>query len=300
MRSGVTILGLGSMGRALASRLLTAGHEVTVWNRTPGRDAELVERGAQPAETVAGAIGAAPLIVACLLRHSSVHETLDPAVAQLRGRALVNLTTTTPNEARELAAWAEEHGVAYLDGAILAVPDMMGTPDAQVFYSGSQAVFDEHRRLFDCWGTSTYDGPDAGMASLIDLAMLSGMYQMFAGFFHGAAMVASEGMTATEFAARQTRFISAMVGAFAEYAVTIDAGDYTSPGQQSLEFSDLGDILRASSEQGVDPVTLAAVQALIRQQIDAGHGAEGFARIFESMRSAGSDRTGAPAPPRLT
>lgn len=280
------MLGLGAMGSSLAARLLDADHPVTVWNRSAGRDADLVDRGARPGATVADAVTAHPLIVTCLLRHPSVHETLDPVVDQLRGKTLVNLTTTTPNEARETAAWAAGHGIDYLDGAILAVPAMIGSPGAQVFYSGSRTAFDQHRDVLDTWATSIFDGSDAGRASLIDLALLSGMYQMFAGFLHGAAMVGSEGMTATDFAARAIPFISAMTGGFTGFAQVVDGGDYTVAGQQSLDFSDLSYIVRASDEQGVNPAPLAAVQALITRQIAAGHGSEGFARIYESFRAS--------------
>lgn len=280
------MLGVGAMGSSLAARLLDAGHPVTVWNRSAGRDADLVDRGAQSSATVADAVTAQPLIVTCLLRHPSVHETLDPVADQLRGKTLVNLTTTTPNEARETATWAAGHGIDYLDGAILAVPAMIGSPGARVFYSGSRTAFDQYREVLDTWATSIFDGPDAGRAALIDLAMLSGMYQMFAGFLHGAAMVGSEGMTATEFAARATPFISAMTGGFTGFAQVVDGSDYTVAGQQSLDFSDLSYIVRASDEQGVNPAPLAAVQALITRQIAAGHGSEGFARIYESFRAS--------------
>lgn len=105
----VTMLGLGAMGSALATALLAAGHSVTVWNRTPGRDTDLVARGARAAGSVREAVTASPAVVACLLKHRSVHETFDPVVDALRGRTMVNLTTTTPNEARELASWAADH-----------------------------------------------------------------------------------------------------------------------------------------------------------------------------------------------
>jgi hypothetical protein len=131
----------------------------------------------------------------------------------------------------------------------------------------------------------------------VDLAMLSGMYQMFTGFLHGAAMVASLGVSASDFAARQVPFLSAMTHGLADYAKVVDGGDYTVPGQQSLDFSDLSHIVRASEEQGVDPTPIAAVQELIARQIAAGHGSEGFPRIYESMRAAGftagSDEGGA-------
>jgi 3-hydroxyisobutyrate dehydrogenase-like beta-hydroxyacid dehydrogenase len=209
----------------------------------------------------------------------------------MRGSALVNLTTTTPNEARELAAWAAAHDIDYLDGAIMATPPMIGMSEASILYSGSRHVFDTARPVLDRWATSTYYGEDSGLASLFDLALLSGMYSMFAGFLHGAAMVGAAGVSATEFAAHATPFLGAMTAGFADDARVIDGGDYTVAGQQSLVFSDLGKIVRASEEQGVEPTPIAAVQALISEQIAAGHGAEGFARIYESLRA---DRTNGP------
>ncbi|MFD6444442.1 NAD(P)-dependent oxidoreductase [Promicromonospora sp. NPDC060204] len=283
--TGVTVLGLGAMGSALAAALLDVGHPTAVWNRTPARATALAARGATTPSDLAGAVTAHRLVVACLLDHASVHETLDPVIGTMRGSALVNLTTTTPNEARELAEWAARHGVDYLDGAIMATPPMIGTAEASILYSGSAEVFDAARPVLDRWATSTYDGADSGLASLYDLAMLSGMYTMFAGFLHGAAMVGSEGITATEFAARATPFLSAMTAGFAHDAAVVDGGDYTVPGQQSLDFSDLGHIVRASEEQGVDPAPVAAVQELINRQRAAGHGAEGFARLYESLRA---------------
>ena len=284
--TAVTVLGLGEMGRALAAALVDAGHPTTVWNRSPGRTDGLVDRGAVVAGTPGGAISASPLVVACLLDHDSVHEVLDPVAAEVAGRALVNLTTTTPNQARELAAWAADRGIAHLDGGIMAVPEMIGQPGSTVLYSGEGAVFHRSKPVLDLWGESSYVGEDAGMASLYDLAILSGMYTLFAGFMHGAAMVASEGVPATEFAARAAPFLAAMTGALAGFATVIDGGDYTVEGQQSLEFSDLGDLLQASVDQGVSTEVIEPVQALIRRQVAAGHGKHGFARIYEEIRSA--------------
>lgn len=291
--TGITMFGLGAMGSALAAALLDAGHSVTVWNRTPGRETDLVARGALAAGSVREAVTASPVIVACLLKHPSVHETLDPVVDALRGRSLINVTTTTPNESRELASWAAGHGVDYLDGAIMAVPAMIGSRGSQIFYSGSRAAYDALLPTLNTWATSEFHGEDAGRAPLVDLAMLSGMYQMLAGFFHGAEMVGSVGMSATDFAARQAPFLAAMTGGLAGYADVIDGGDYTAPGQQSLDFSDLSHIVRASDEQGVNPALIAAVQALIGQQIAAGHGSEGFARVYETLRAPVSGEAGA-------
>lgn len=281
----VTVAGLGAMGTALARAVVRAGHATTVWNRTAGRADELVSLGATEAATITDAVRASGLLVVCLLDHDSVHETLDPVVDHLAGRTLLNLTTTTPNEARELGTWAAAHGIDHLDGGIMAVPAMIGAEGSAVLYSGSSEAFTRHRAVLDLWGTSTHHGADPGAASLYDLAMLTGMYAMFGGFIQGVAMVGSIGVPAREFAAATAPFLAAMTGELAAYADVIDREDYAGPGQQSLEFSDQTKLIRAATEQGVSAVVSESVQRLIRAQVDAGHGSDGFARIHESLRA---------------
>ncbi|MEU9779522.1 NAD(P)-binding domain-containing protein [Streptomyces phaeochromogenes] len=280
----VSVLGLGAMGTALAGALVKAGYATNCWNRSPGKADELVAQGAEVAATARDAVQAGRLVIVCLLDHASVHEVLDPLSDELAGRTLVNVTTTSPAQSREFAEWAAQAGVAYLDGGIMAVPDMIGRPGSSILYSGSAEVFDEYRPLLELWGTSTYFGADAGLASLYDLALLAGMYVMFAGFMHGAAMVAPAGVTAGQFAALAAPWLTAMTGGFQGFAEVIDGGDYTVAGQQSLVFSDLGDLVAASADQGISTEVVDMVQWLIRRQIDAGHGDEGFARIIESIR----------------
>jgi 3-hydroxyisobutyrate dehydrogenase-like beta-hydroxyacid dehydrogenase len=280
----VSFLGLGEMGSALARAALRAGHPTTVWNRSPDKAMALAADGAQVTRTVAEALDA-DVIVVCLFDHRSVHEVLDSVADRLVGRRLVNLTTTSPEGARELARWAAELGADYLDGGIMATPGMIGTPQSVVYYSGSRDVFDDHRDLVELWGSAEYFGDDAGLASLHDLALLSVMYVMFAGFFHGAAMVGTVGVSAKEFATRAATWLASLLPALSEYADIVDGGDYTVPGQQSLEFSDISGIVEASRDQGVSTEVVDMVQRLIRRQIDAGHGGDGFARIIESIRA---------------
>ncbi|CDO29106.1 NAD(P)-dependent oxidoreductase [Mycolicibacterium porcinum] len=280
----VSFLGLGAMGSQLARTALNAGYPTSVWNRTAARVSPLVEEGADALATPAEALGA-DLVVVCLFDQASVHEVLDPVADRLAGRRLLNLTTTSPEGARELARWAAGHGAEYLDGGIMATPEMIATPQSAILYSGSAAVFEDHRTFLELWGSAEYFGDDPGMASLYDLALLSAMYVMFAGFVHGAAMVGAAGVPAKEFAARTAAWLPALMPAIAEYATVIDGGDYTVPGQQSLYFSDLTDIVNASRDQGISTEVIDMVQRLIHRQIDAGHGDEGFARIFESVKN---------------
>ncbi|OKH71912.1 6-phosphogluconate dehydrogenase [Mycobacterium sp. SWH-M3] len=279
----VGFLGTGEMGSALVRTVLGAGHRAVIWNRNAHKAEALAGAGPTVAATAGEALDA-DLIVVCLFDHKSVHDVLDPLAERLAGRRVLNLTTTSAEGARELARWAAGAGVDYLDGGIMATPAMIGNPGSSLLYSGSRALFDDHRELLETWGTAEYFGDDAGLASLYDLALLSAMYVMFAGFFHGAAMVGTVGVPAKEFAVRARAFLGAVLEAVEEFAGVVDGGDYGVPGQQSLVFSDVSDIVETSRGQGISTEVIDVVQRLIQRQIAAGHGEDGFARIIESIK----------------
>ncbi|NNH69121.1 NAD(P)-dependent oxidoreductase [Nocardia uniformis] len=281
----VTVLGLGAMGSALASAFVKGGRPTTVWNRSAGRDAELLAQGAVRADSVAEAVRAGEVIVAVLLDHASVHETLDPVVADLAGRQLINLTSTAPEESRELARWAAEHGIEFLDGGIMAIPPMIGQPGSALLYSGSQTVFDQQRDTLELLGSTEYFGEDAGVAALYDFALLSSMYMMFNGFFHAAAMVGSAGVSAEAFGERAAGWLTAMAHGLPEYGRVIDSGDYRTDVQHlSFQKAAVDAIARASTDAGVALDLIAPVKDLIDRQVAAGHGGLAYPRTIEELR----------------
>uniref|UniRef100_UPI002456D2A4 NAD(P)-binding domain-containing protein n=1 Tax=Nocardia cyriacigeorgica TaxID=135487 RepID=UPI002456D2A4 len=152
----VTVLGLGAMGRAFVATLLKGGRSVTVWNRTPGKDAELVAAGASSAASLTDAIAASPVIIVLLLDHASVHATLDPVADQLSGRAVINLTSTTPEESRAAAggggaAGHGEHprgkngGPPFLPPSWLSLPGRSAPPPRAPGLLGCGAGQVDHR-----------------------------------------------------------------------------------------------------------------------------------------------------------
>ncbi|WP_227979147.1 NAD(P)-dependent oxidoreductase [Nocardia spumae] len=282
-QKSVTVLGLGAMGTELARALVAAGYRTVVWNRTDGRAQALADSGAIVADDVATAIAAAPVLVTVLFDDASVREVLAPHAALLAGHTVVNVTTTSPNQSRAFAEWVVDQGADYLDGGIMAVPSMIGGPGSSILFSGSESGFNANRDLLELWGEARYLGSDPGLAALYDFALLSGMYIMFAGYMHGAAMVAKAGVKAEEFAGMAAPWLAAMTGELGAYGRVIDGGDYTVPGQQSLAFSDLTKMVGAARDEGVSPEALQMVQNLIERQRDQGFSDHGFARIFESL-----------------
>ncbi|AYF75775.1 NAD(P)-dependent oxidoreductase [Nocardia yunnanensis] len=283
----VTVLGLGAMGRALAHRFRTAGVATTVWNRTPGKDPELVAAGAVSAPTVTEAVRGGHLVIVVLLDHASVHQQLDPVATELRGKHLLNLTSTSPEQSRELAAWAAAHGIEFLDGGIMAVPSMIGAEGASILYSGSPTVFDTHRATLELLGAADYFGTDPGLAALWDFALLTTMYAMFGGFFQGAALLASADVPATDFAARATAWVTAMAHTLPAYARVIDTGAFTDEVFQDLTFtkSALDALRQAATDAGITAEPLSGLAALVDRQVAAGHGAAAFERTAAALRT---------------
>ncbi len=282
----VAVLGLGSMGRALAGALLAAGHRVTVWNRTPGRAAELLARGARDAASVAEAVAASEVVLVCILDYADVVPLLERGGgrAAWQGRTVVNVTNGSPDEARAMAERVTGLGAAYLDGGIMAVPEIIASPQAFVLYSGAPDAFEAHRELLDSFARSVYLGAEPGRAALHDLALLSGMYGMFGGFAHAAALVRSAGGSVAEFTTTLlVPWLTAMAGALPPMAAQVDAGDYAvtgSPLAMQVAHDGIGDVSRA---QGVSPELFTPVFELMRRRVADGHGSEGFAGVVELL-----------------
>jgi 3-hydroxyisobutyrate dehydrogenase-like beta-hydroxyacid dehydrogenase len=286
-RPPVTVIGLGAMGSRIAEVLLTGGHPTTVWNRTPGRADPLVAQGAVGAGGVGDAVTASPLVLVCVLDYAAAREIVEPIAGELAGRTLIHFTTGTPRQAREMAEWAAGHGIEYVDSGMMAIPPMIGKDGARFLYSGSKDAFERYRPSLELLGTAEFFGEDAGLASLYDLALLSAMYGMFAGFFHGAALVGSAGLSAGEFAEQAAAWVTAMTGAFAHNAAYIDSGDYTAADEQTIAFNKSGfdTLVQASREEGIAVDLVAPLQELLARQLAEGHGAASSARIFEGIRS---------------
>ncbi|MFJ9414592.1 NAD(P)-dependent oxidoreductase [Streptomyces sp. NPDC101227] len=288
-KKNVAVLGLGAMGTALADALLAAGHRVTVWNRTAARADGPVERGARRANTAAEAVAAAEVVIVCILDYADVGALLaDRAGGEvLQGRAVVNLTNGSPEEARSMAERVSALGGAYLDGGIMAVPEMIGRPEALVLYSGERAAFEAYRGVLDGFARSVYLGADAGLAPLNDLALLSGMYGMFGGFAHAAALVRSAGGPVAEFTTGLlVPWLQAMCGGLPAMAAEIDSGDYGATGSSlgmQVAHDSIGALSRA---QGVSDELFAPVFALMERRVAGGHGDEGFAGVVEELMRA--------------
>lgn len=276
----VGVLGLGRMGAALAGALLGAGHDVSVWNRSPFKAGPLLDRGARLAATPGG-VAAADVVLSCL----STHEVQWPVLEAASPKVLVNLMSGTPEQARETAKWAASAGIGYVDGVIMAVPRGIGTPDARILYSGSEPVFQAHREVLEVLGEPVFLGEDAGLAALYDLALLGIMWSTMAGYLHALALVGTEGVPPAEFTPMATAWLSAVGGFLPRTGEQVAAGDYaTHVSTVDINAAGLGLLVETSRAQGISTAVPAVLRELFDRAVAAGHGSHAIAGVIEEIR----------------
>lgn len=111
------IIGTGRMGTAIAKRLLECGHEVHVWNRSPGHAAEAVAAGAVQAPDLQALVAGCDVILSSLTDHAALDGVYasDAALQRAMGKTFVEMSTILPREQQALAAKAEAAGASYLE-----------------------------------------------------------------------------------------------------------------------------------------------------------------------------------------
>ncbi|WSG69168.1 NAD(P)-binding domain-containing protein [Nonomuraea glycinis] len=283
----VTVIGMGMMGRALASAFMNAGHPTTIWNRTPGRAQALVEAGASEAPTVDAAVAAAPLVIVCVRDYGAVRDLLTPAETALSGRVLVNLTSGASDEARAMATWAAERGAEYLDGAIMMTPPGIGAPETVILYGGPPAPYETYEQtLRALGGGTTLISTDVGLPSLYDVALLGIMWSTFNGFMHAAALMDTEKIAATDFLPMATDWLKGVASFLTAYAQQIDEGSFAAEDATlETQIPPVRHLIHESRIRGIDATMAEYTGKLLAEAVDRGHALDSYARIIDHFRA---------------
>ncbi|WP_411079899.1 NAD(P)-dependent oxidoreductase [Streptomyces sp. cmx-18-6] len=287
----VTVIGLGSMGGALAEAYLKAGHPTTVWNRTPAKAAPLAAQGARHALTTDAAVAESPLVIACLTTFENTIEALTPAAGALKGRTLVTLNSGSPAGARAMAAWAHGHGARYLGGAIKNVPSAVGAEDTLLYYGGDKDAFDELAPTLRVLGGDTVHlGDDADLAALYEMAVGGTLLPALVGFFQGAAALQARGLEVASMVRFSVKWFEMINSVLPVFADEIDRGDYSAAASSvDLFLAGAGHDKEFAEEANLDVEWHQPFHDLLRRAVDAGHGGHSVSALTEVLKR--------PAPP---
>lgn len=279
------------MGVTLAQAFLEAGHPVTVWNRTAAKAKALEAKGVRVAPSLEAAVAEAEIVVGNVNDYASTTALLEPpAVASaLRGRLFVQLATGTPKQARATAAWAQEHGIAYLDGAIMATPVFIGQRGCTILYSGGKELFEANREVFAVLGgNALHVGIDIGHANALDAALLVVLWGSLFGTWQAAAICEAEGFPLEAFLGSLGATMPVIEDVLKDSVKRIAGrrfvADEATASTVEICYASARLIREISAGHGIHLGLPEALEQIFKRASDAGRGQEDLAAVYLGMR----------------
>ncbi|RUU74778.1 NAD(P)-dependent oxidoreductase [Mesorhizobium sp. M7A.T.Ca.TU.009.01.1.2] len=278
MKLSITVIGTGRMGSALAGSLLQSGYPTTVWNRTRQKTDPLARLGAIVAPSVEEAVNAGEIIIVNVSDYEATKALLhsDAIASAIRGKLIVELTSGTPNGAREAAEWYREHGASYLDGAIMATPDYIGTDAGTILLAGPRAAFDTNRDVFRALGGNVqHVGEEPGRANGLDSALLAIMWGALFGTLHAIAVSQAEEIELGELARQWSATAPVIDGLVTDLIKRTSAGRFASDNETlssiSAHHGAMQHLLELMQFREIDRSIVDGYDAIFKRAIAAGH-----------------------------
>jgi len=282
----VAVLGIGTMGTAIAKALAKAGHQVTIWNRSAERMAVLTGT-CSAAATAAEACAAAEITFACFSTLAATADVLrQPGVIEaLQGKVLVQIATATADAVVAFQRLALDGGIDFLDAKIAVTPGQIGTPGAVIFFAGPRALFTGIEPVLKALaGCPTFMGERIDAAVQGDFAFLSVYFAGTIGVLHGAAFCKASGLDPEQFFGLIPRFLDEIEARSQSFRKMILAGRYADV--QSALDTDLAAarlLAGATAEAGMHHLFPDALVALMQDAIAQGHGHSDSAAMVEAF-----------------
>ncbi len=280
-------IGTGIMGAPMAGHLMTAGHTLTVYNRTKSKARDLVERGAIWADSAAAAVEDVELVFTMLGYPHDVEEMYLGAngiLATMRsGAATIDMTTSSPSLAETIAEEAESRGIRALDAPVSGGDVGAQNATLAIMCGGERALFDDVRPLLDLLGKNVrlLGGPGRGQATKMvnQIAIASTMIGV------------AEALIFAEASGLDQEAVIAAIGSGAAASWTLSnlgprivAGDME-PGFMVMHYiKDLGIALAEAKKMGLALPGLAQAEQFYRAASGTGWDRKGTQIVSEVLR----------------
>jgi 3-hydroxyisobutyrate dehydrogenase-like beta-hydroxyacid dehydrogenase len=246
----LAFLGIGLMGKPMASRLALAGFTVRAWNRTPGKAEALRALGAEPQPELANAVAGADIVISMLESGAAVSQVLDAALPALKAGTLwIDMSSTQKGEATTFHARLQERGVSFIDAPVSG--GVLGAEDGTlaIMAGGSVQDFALAEPVLRAMGRPTLVGPAGSgqVAKLCNQLIVGGTLDIIA-----EALLLAHAAGADPAAVR-----AAIRGGFAESRILEVHGqrmlerNFMPGGQVKSQLKDMQNVLVAAADAGV-------------------------------------------------
>jgi 3-hydroxyisobutyrate dehydrogenase len=283
----IGFLGLGLMGTPMARRLIAAGHDVAVWNRTAEKAEALGGDGAEVAATPADAARGREVVVTMLANADALDAVLfgdgGAAAALERDALLIDMSTVGRDAVLDVAGRLPD-GVAFVDAPVTGSTPRAEAGELTVMAGGTDEAYERARPVLEVLGSPRHVG-DLGAGQAIKLVLNSTLGAILIGTGEALALGDALGLNrGATLDALEGSYLGAMVKMKRRM---LDSGDY--PAQFKLELA-AKDLRLAEEAAAAEGRTLAGV-TVAREAFDeaerAGRGAEDFAALVDSLERRG-------------
>lgn len=286
----VALLGTGLMGAAMARRLAACGHEVTVYNRTPARAADLAEAGCRVADDPAAAVAAGDVIILTLADAEAIEAVLFGAVPApvLDGRTVIQMGTIGGSQSTALAARLADAGAAYLEAPVLGSVPEAAAGTLLVMAAGPEATFEGCLPVLRDLGRDPVRFGEPGQAATVKLALNQLIASLTTAFALSLGLVRREGIDVEAF--------MGLLRQSALYAPTFDkklprmlGHDYGRPNFPTRHLvKDIRLFREQAAALGLDPAMLDGVEEVVLRAIEQGLGEADYSALYEGVVTGGS------------
>jgi len=281
----VGFVGLGIMGRPMARNLMRAGHELVVHSRSRGPVDELVGEGAEAAESPREVAERCWATITMLPDSPDVREAMLGEAGALAGASeadlLIDMSTISPEVAREVAVAAGARGVAAVDAPVSGGDQGAIDGVLSIMAGGAEVDVERARPLFEAMGTPTHlGGAGAGQVTkACNQIVVAGVIQAVS----EALVLGSKAGVDPE------KLVTALSGGLAgtqvmesKRAALLEHDDR--PGfKTALHSKDLAIVLETARVHGVSVPASALLDQLLRSLATRGRGEEDHAFALLSL-----------------
>ena len=266
----VAFLGLGIMGRPMAANLAKAGHEVSVWNRTPGKTVE----GARIADTPADAARDAEVVWMCVSDTRAVETLLfGPQGVESSigaGAMVVDSSTISPSAEHEFAERLRAKGVDYVDAPVTGSKVAAESGNLIFMVGGDEAVLAKIDPLFKAMGKQVFRMGETSKGQAAKLVMNLQIALIYEGFAEALTLATKLGVNVDKLLPLiQASMVKSGV---VEYkAPFVMRRDFTPNFPLRLMLKDIHLALAAAKEARVKLPALETVEEVYEMAAEEGH-----------------------------
>jgi 3-hydroxyisobutyrate dehydrogenase-like beta-hydroxyacid dehydrogenase len=279
----IAFVGLGQMGSPMASRLLDAGHDVTVWNRTQEKAQAFVERGARAAASPAEAVTGAEIAITMLADPEALEQVLfgpdGVGEALVPGQLLVEMSTVGPRMIRSVGDRVP-NGVLVVDAPVRgSVPEATDGRLA-ILVGADPEVFGLVEPILRTFGTPKRVG-GSGSGAAMKLVANSALGAAVAAA--GEAIALGDALGLDRAAVLDVLSETPLGGVIRNKRESIEVGSYPARFKLSLALKDLRLVTETAAEAGRQLNVAAASRDWFQEAVDAGLGGLDYSAVIATI-----------------